>query len=116
MYRSVILVVVAGIVGLLATGCVTNAWTGGPTPAGIIYTKVVAPAQHLAIHTDSTATPTKVGKATMTAFLGCVSLGDGSLQAALKDAGITRVHHVDYELEHFLYGIFFKQTTMVYGE
>jgi hypothetical protein len=101
---------------VLASGCATNLYPGGPTPAGIGYTNVRAPAQYLAVPVDNTAGTKKVGKASVTAFLGIVSLGDSSIQAAMKDGEITKIHHVDYEIEHFLYAIFAKQTTIVYGE
>ena len=34
----------------------------------------------------------------------------------MTEGEITKIHHVDYEIEHFLYAIFAKQTTIVYGE
>ena len=41
--------------------------------------------------------------------------GDASISAAMKNGGITRVHHVDSESMNIL-GIYAKYTTNVYGE
>ena len=38
-----------------------------------------------------------------------------SIQAAMKNGGIKKIHHVDYEVKHFL-GIYAEFTTVVYGE
>ena len=113
--NSVVALMLVGI-AVFASGCATNLYPGGPTPAGVGYTNVKAPAQYLAVPVDETAGMKKTGKASVTAFLGLVALGDSSVQAAMKDGEITKIHHVDYELEHFLYCIFAKQTTIVYGE
>lgn len=56
----------------------------------------------------------KVGKASMTNYLGLVRLGDDSYQSALTNGGISKIHHVDIEAK----GNLFKKvvTTYVYGE
>lgn len=56
----------------------------------------------------------KVGKATMTNYLGLIKIGDDSYQTALVNAGITKIHHVDMESQ----GWFGKRvrTLYVYGE
>ena len=41
--------------------------------------------------------------------------GDASISAAMRNGGITRVHHVDNETLNIL-GIYAKYTTIVYGE
>jgi hypothetical protein len=41
--------------------------------------------------------------------------GDASISAAMRNGGITRVHHVDYETLNVL-GWFARFTTIVYGE
>jgi len=57
---------------------------------------------------------TKVGKATMTNYLGLIRTGDDSYQTALVNGGIKKIHHVDVEVK----GTLFKKvlTTYVYGE
>lgn len=57
----------------------------------------------------------KVGTAEAVGYLGLVALGDASIQAAAKSAGITKIHHVDYEAKSIL-GIVNNYTIFVYGE
>jgi hypothetical protein len=44
-----------------------------------------------------------------------VAFGDAGIKAAMKDGGITRIHHVDQKLISVL-GIYFQKTIEVYGE
>jgi hypothetical protein len=112
------LILALGLVGVLvmASGCATNMYPGGPTPAGMLYTGITSPAQNLTVATDSSAAPNKKGEASAMAFLGLFAFGNGGINAAMKDGGITKVHHVDHHVVHFLYAIFAKDTTIVYGE
>lgn len=57
----------------------------------------------------------KVGTAEAKGYLGIVALGDASIQAAAKEAGITRIHHVDYEAKSYV-GVYNVYTVIVYGE
>ncbi|MDE7304853.1 MAG: TRL-like family protein [Alistipes sp.] len=57
----------------------------------------------------------KVGTAKAAGYLGLVALGDASIQAAAKEAGITRIHHVDYQSKSYL-GVYNVYTIVVYGE
>ncbi|MEG2064214.1 MAG: TRL-like family protein [Alistipes sp.] len=57
----------------------------------------------------------KVGTASVKGYVGVVATGDASIQAAAKDAGITRIHHVDYESKSYV-GVYSKYTVIVYGE
>ena len=41
--------------------------------------------------------------------------GDASISAAMRNGGITRVHHVDQETTNIL-GLYAKYITVVYGE
>src|SRR6185369_10953203 len=43
------------------------------------------------------------------------STGDASISAAMRNGGITRVHHVDQETTNIL-GLYAKYITVVYGE
>jgi hypothetical protein len=56
----------------------------------------------------------KVGRATATGIVMFAS-GDASISAAMKNGGITRIHHVDHETSNF-FGIYSTYTTIVYGE
>ncbi|MEG0795308.1 MAG: TRL-like family protein [Odoribacter sp.] len=57
----------------------------------------------------------KVGTAECQGILGLVATGDASIQTAAKSAGISRIHHVDYESSSIL-GIIGKYKVVVYGE
>ena len=63
---------------------------------------------------DNSVKPAKVGKATASGII-CFTEGDASLKAAMDNGGITKVHHVDYEVKNIL-GIVGSTTTIVYGE
>lgn len=77
---------------------------------GLIYTNVTE---------GQTATSNNIGskrgEATATGILGLVSTGDASIQTAAKNAGITKISHVDTKKKSIL-GIVSKYTTVVYGE
>ncbi len=57
----------------------------------------------------------KVGTAQVKGYVGTVALGDASIRAACRDAGITRIHHVDYKSLSYV-GIYNVYTVIVYGE
>ena len=57
----------------------------------------------------------KVGTAECVGYLGLVSMGDASIQTAAKSAGISRIHHVDYE-SNSIVGIIGKYKVVVYGD
>ena len=86
-------------------GCAT------PYPIGTVYTELKLP---VAV-TANSGTSTKVGTAKCISVLTLVALGDASIEAAKKDGGITKVHHIDWEVENIL-GIIGKYKVTVYGE
>ena len=100
----------------LSTGCVTNMYPGGPTPAGGIVTVVTSPAQKLTVATDPEAQSIKAGEASNMAFLGLFAFGDGSTDAAMLDGGLTKVHHVDHEVISILWGLWLQNKIIVHGE
>lgn len=63
---------------------------------------------------DSTAGCEQKGVAEATGII-CFSMGDASIDAAMKDGGITKIHHVDCKVFQVL-GLYAKYTTIVYGE
>ena len=94
---------------LLATalsGCATSV---SPI-TGSVYSNVKAPL----LATDSNEKPTKIGRATARSVLGVYAVGDASIEAAAKNAGITRIHHVDYQTQSVL-GVMADFTVIVYG-
>ena len=56
----------------------------------------------------------KCGKATSKGIVLYTS-GDSSIKAAMDNGGITKVHHIDYEVFNIL-NVFSKATTIVWGE
>lgn len=96
----------AAFAALMFTGC------------GIVKTPVTG-----AFYTDvkdgmavtSNAGSSKVGTAEAKGYLGIVAIGDASIQAAAKEAGISRIHHVDYQSKSYV-GVYNCYTVIVYGE
>jgi len=91
--------------GCWATG--TRAPVGG---AACIYANVNGPVCATSHTGDS-----KVGKSTAHSLLGIFVIGDASIRAAKKAAGITRISYIDYDTVFFL-GLYAKSTTYVYGD
>ena len=56
----------------------------------------------------------KVGQAEVWSVLGVVALGDAGIEKAAKEAGITKVSHVDKKMWSIL-GVYTKVTYTVYG-
>ncbi|MDR1403811.1 MAG: TRL-like family protein [Tannerellaceae bacterium] len=77
---------------------------------GLLYTDVVS---GKAVTSNKLAT--KVGISTATAFLGLIATGDASYQTAAKNAGITKISHVD-ERSFTIFGLYSTYETIVYGE
>lgn len=101
---------------VLLSGCATNLFPGGPTPAGIIITNVKSPAQNLTVATDKDAKSSKVGTSSVFAVAGLFAFGDSSIDAAMNDGSISKVHHVDHQVNSFLLGLWLQNTTIVHGE
>ena len=89
------------------TGCATS------TPVGSLYTQVKLPVA--VTEAKAASTKLKVGKAECKSLLGLVATGDASIDTAAKNAGITVIHHVDWEAENIL-GIIGTYRCVVYGE
>ena len=106
MKRIVAPLVVSFFAATVLAGCIV------PSPvAGGLYTNAKGPVTA----TASTAGFSKVGTATATSILGLIGTGDASIDAAMRNGGITKIHHVDYEAMQFL-GLFGKLTVIVYGD
>lgn len=88
----------------LLAGCATS------QPVGSLYTNLKLPVAATGANGSS-----KVGTAESVSYLALVATGDSSIQTAAKNAGITVIHHVDWEVENIL-GIIGKYKVTVYGE
>ncbi len=80
-------------------------------PIGTLYTELKLPVDA----TSNTGPATKVGTSECMSILTLVALGDASIETAKKNGGITKVHHVDWDVENIL-GIIGKYKVTVYGE
>jgi hypothetical protein len=80
-----------------------------------LYTDIKTPLPPLCTNTDA-QNSTHVGKASCASYVWIVALGDCSVQAAMQNGGISKVHHVDSEINSYFLGIYTKFTTVVYGE
>lgn len=77
---------------------------------GFIYTGTSSP-----VSVTSNPLGSKKGEASATSILGWVSFGDASIQKAAKEAGITKISHVDEKSTSVL-GVYAQYTVVVYGD
>ena len=77
---------------------------------GWVYTGLKAP-----VTATSNTGSAKVGTGECTTILGWVATGDCSIDAAMKNGNITKIHHVDHFANSVL-GIYATYTITVYGE
>lgn len=78
---------------------------------GAVTIDAVSPGAQFA---NSDVRPLKRGEATQTGIVLYVT-GDSSIEAAMKNGGIKKVHHVDYKNTTILF-LYTKTTTIVWGE
>lgn len=95
-------------VGLVAAASMTGCTFVSPVN-GSLYTDVTA-----GTGVGPAAGSSKKGTATITSILG-VAVGDASLEAAMKNGGVTKVHHIDTHARNIL-GVYAEYTLIVYGE
>jgi hypothetical protein len=63
----------------------------------------------------SNSNSSKVGTAEAKSYLGVIAIGDASIDAAAKSAGITKIHHVDEQAISIM-GVIATYKIFVYGE
>ena len=102
----------AALVALACAGCVKSPVVGGiyTDVKGFAYTDIK---DGMAV--TGNAGSSKVGTAEVKGYVGLVALGDASIQTAARDAGITRIHHVDYQAKSYV-GVYTIYTVIVYGD
>ena len=91
---------------LFLTGCAT------PYPVGSLFTQLELP---VATTSNPVSSSSKKGTAVCKSYLSWIAVGDASIEAAAKDGGITKITHIDWEVENIL-GIYGVYTLTVYGE
>ena len=96
---------------LLATLVIVACCSGCASimPAGGGYIDAKVPLQ------AGTAAPTKMGKAMCRQYAGLVVMGDASIEAAMKDGGITKIAYVDWKVKNYA-GMYAEFTVEVHGE
>ena len=65
---------------------------------------------------NDTTFGTKRGESTMQSVMWAVAWGDSGVNAAAKAGGITTVRHMDQRTLYVLFGLYYKNTTIVYGD
>ena len=103
--RNAIVTLAGGVCAIvLLAGC------AAVTPmTGTLYVDMKGP-----VAVGSASGAEKMGTAKATAII-CIVTGDASIETAMKNGGITKVHHVDSQVKNIL-GIYAEYTTVVYGE
>jgi hypothetical protein len=99
-------VLVLGLVLIVSAGCVFPRY-------GAVVAPIMQTCSPVAVG-DTTVGHSKVGESRAEGII-LLSRGDASIQAAMEDGGITRIHHVDSE-EFSVLGIYCEQIIRVYGE
>jgi len=101
--KKTLLALVAGV-AMLCASCATN------YPVGVAYTNLRLP---VAVGPE-TGDAMKMGLAQSRSIFGLIATGDSSVEAACHVGKITRIHHVDWEVESF-FGLYSIYRTRVYG-
>lgn len=70
----------------------------------------------LDVDLDRTELGDKLGEASSQSVLWAVAWGDAGVQAAAQEGGITTITHADTKVFSVLFGLYVKQTTVVYGK
>ena len=78
-----------------------------------VYTNVGSP---LDIDLDKTSLGDKIGKSSSYSLLGLFAWGDSGTHAAAQNGGISVLNHADQHTLMVLGGVWYKQTTIVYGK
>ncbi len=93
------LIVVALVLAISVTGC--------------LYSHVTLP---YGTELNKTELGHKQGESSLYSVLWLFAWGDAGAAAAAKNGGITTLTHMDREVYSVLFGIYSRQTTIVYGD
>ena len=80
---------------------------------GCLYSHIRTP---LDMDVDKTTLGDKQGEASMHSVLWLVAWGDAGTAAAAEEGRLKTVNHMDMEIFSVLFGLYTKQTTIVYGD
>lgn len=98
--KKIIATTLIGIATLSLSGC---------------FVKLTGTSPNLAVKFDAEKAE-RVGHASCQQFLWAFATGDCSVTAAMKDGGLSKLHHVDDNIKIIVYGLYSELTTTVYGE
>ncbi len=84
-----------------------------PLFTSCIYTNIQQPLDR---DLEASRLGDKVGRSHYKSVLWLVAWGNAGTQAAAQDGGLTVIHHADQQIFSILNGLYFKQTTILYGE
>lgn len=80
--------------------------------SGCMYSQVRVP---LSSEFRNTKTVNKSGHSTARSFCWMVALGDGGLQAAAANGGLSTMEYADVEILYICAGLYMSRTTIIYG-
>ena len=95
-----------------ATAVLFMAGCASPIPMGTLYTDVKLPVSATA---NVDTANLKVGRSMCKSYVGLVTVGDASIEAAKKNGGIKKVVAVDWKAKSTL-GVVGEYECIVYGE
>lgn len=81
--------------------------------SGCLYVNTTTP---LDINLDETRLGEKTGESSLHSIMWLVAWGDAGTRAAAENGGITQVNHADRRTRIILFGLYARQTTVVYGD
>ncbi len=81
--------------------------------SGCIYSKITIPLDR---NLDRTQMGSKVGRSQFKSVLLLFAWGDAGTQAAAHNGGLTTLNQADTEILAILGLVYFRQTTIVYGD
>ncbi len=79
------------------------------------YAHFQAPAPDLSVPLKGDSAE-KAGSAECTQVLWSFAFGDCSVQSAMENGNLQRIHHVDSEVKVILYGLYSELTIRAWGE
>ena len=100
------------LVPLCAAGMLFLA--GCTTPTGTVSAPIMLDVKDSGAYYDANVKAARSGTSEVTGII-CFASGDGSIEAAMRNGGITKLQRVDYEYSNIL-GIVSKKKTIVWGE
>jgi hypothetical protein len=81
--------------------------------SGCVYTNVTIPLDE---DVWETKLGSKVGRSSTHTVLWLVAWGDAGTQAAVRQGNINVVHHMDMGVQSYLFGVYSRRDTIVYGD